>query len=115
MERRPSRRGLFSPLAAYAKAVLLDVKRAATRIDRNIAALEILEAIRLYGASRDGRLPENLSDITEVYIPSDPLRGEPFLYHREGNSAILESPVPGAELGVSLRYQIEFKREGAKR
>ena len=72
------------PLVAYAKGLLI-TKRASARIDRNIAALEILEAIRIYAASHDVQLPEKLSDITEVYIPSDPLRGETFPYHREGN------------------------------
>lgn len=106
---RPKAHGAFSSLAAYYKN-LLTVKRASARIDRNVAALEILEAIRLHGASHDGRLPENLSDITEVYIPSDPLRGEPFLYHREGNTAILESPYP-TEPSQALRYEIQFERE----
>ena len=102
----------FGHLAAYAKRLLI-TKRASARIDRNIAALEILEAIRLYGASHDAQLPERLSDITEVYLPSDPLRGEPFLYRREGNSAILESPYP-AEPAQALRYQILFDRGDKK-
>lgn len=90
---------------------LLTTKRASARFDRNIAALQILEAIRMYGAAHDGKLPNSLADITEVPIPSDPLRGEPFLYRREGDSAMLESPYP-APL-QTLRYQIQFARDGA--
>ena len=109
---RPEAHGAFSSLAAYVKNLLV-TKRAVARIDRNLTALEILEAIRMYGAAHDVQLPEKLGDITEVYIPSDPLRGEPFLYHRDGNSAILESPYP-AEPTQALRYQIQFDHEEKK-
>ena len=79
--------------------------------DRKIASLAIIEAIRIYAASHDGRLPKKLADITEVPIPNDPTRDEPFSYHREGDAAILESPLPpAAELPLmELRYRIEMK------
>ena len=91
-------------------------KTAEALCDRQIAILSILEAIRIYGASHDGRLPEKLSDITEVPIPNDPMRGEPFSYRREGDKAILESlgsplSLPGSTV---LRYQIEMKRKENK-
>ncbi len=92
---------------------LLAAKNAQTRIDRNLAALQVLEAIRLYGAAHDGRLPDSLSDITEVPIPLDPFRDEPFLYERTGtNTAILKSPPAPI---TPLRYEIQFVREGEKR
>jgi hypothetical protein len=80
---------------------------AEVRADRDIAVLQVLEAIRIYGAAHNGQLPEELNDISEVPIPPDPFRGKPFVYHRQGDTAILESPVPGWS-SQGLRYQIRF-------
>jgi len=62
------------------------------RLDRKIAALRIIEAMRLYAAGHDGQLPEKLSDITEVPIPLDPGTGKPFEYQREKDAAALIAP-----------------------
>ncbi len=106
------------PLAQLFLPALRAVKECEARTDRNIAALEVLEAIRLYAADHDGRLPESLKDITEVPIRLDPLRGEPFLYQRQGNTAILESPSPEDPMwknpNLRLHYEIQLIREGAK-
>jgi hypothetical protein len=79
--------------------------------ERNITALQVLEALRIYAASHDGRLPKNLADITEVPVPQDPLNGKPFLYRCEGNKATLESPnLPGSSVeNYYLRYEIEMQ------
>ena len=101
------------PLAGIFLPALQSCKQCEARTDRDLVALEVLEALRLYAADHDGRLPENLKDITEVPIPLDPLRGEPFLYQRQGDTAILESPSP-ANPNLRLRYEIQLNREGAK-
>jgi hypothetical protein len=68
-------------------------RRASVRADREIALLRTLEALRIYGASHNGELPQQLGDITEVPIPDDPVTGEPFGYRREAEKAVLEGPV----------------------
>jgi hypothetical protein len=80
-------------------------------MDRRIAALAVLEAIRIYAAGHGGRLPEKLADVVEVPIPNDPTRDEPFVYRRENDAAILESPLPPptVEPMPALRYRIEMK------
>ena len=102
----------FLSMAGYVGG-LVAVKRASGRVDRSIAGLEILEAIRIYGAGHDGRLPDSLKDITEVPIPIDPLSGEPFQYHRDGDTATLES-APAELTGNipfrTLRYEIRFEK-----
>jgi hypothetical protein len=77
--------------------------------DRKIAALRIFEAIRMYGASHDGRLPKALSDITAVPIPNDPISGSPFFYHCDGNKALLVSRTPSSFSPGTLSYEIETK------
>jgi hypothetical protein len=91
---------------------LASTRTFAVELDQKIAALSIFEAIRIYGAAHDGRLPEKLSDIMEVPIPNDPMRGQPFLYHREGVKAVLESPA--ISFRGAMRYEIEMKRKEGK-
>ncbi len=67
-------------------------KEAETRLDREIAVLRIFEALRIYGASHEGKLPQQLSDIAEVPIPNDPVTGKPFVYSLEGDAAALQGP-----------------------
>ncbi|MBN1362893.1 MAG: hypothetical protein JW993_20005 [Sedimentisphaerales bacterium] len=81
-----------------------------TRLARDIAILRCVEAIRMYAADHDGKLPGALADITKVPVPTDPLRGAPFHYELTGDTTILESPIPpdgGPRDG--LRYEITLK------
>ena len=83
------------------------VQRAEMRIDRKIAALRVIEALRLYAAEHDGRLPDKLSDVTAVPVPKDPGTEQPFEYRREGNQATLIGRIPGDRLqDTGLRYRL---------
>lgn len=68
------------------------VYRAHATLDRRIALLRTLEAIRGYAAAHDGRLPETLEEITAVPVPLDPMSGAEFKYSRDGDAAHLETP-----------------------
>src|SRR5262249_60322398 len=35
------------------------------RLERNLSALRVVEALRMYAAAHDGKLPDKLSDVTE--------------------------------------------------
>ncbi len=85
---------------------------AARRNDRRIAELRVIEALRIYAARHDRKLPETLSDVTEVPIPEDPLTGKDFNYRREGATAILEViPPPGfADSAYGRRYEITIAK-----
>jgi hypothetical protein len=72
--------------------------------DRRIALLRTLEALRMYAAGHDGRLPGSLDEVTKVPIPLDPMTGEPFTYQLRGRSAVLEAP--SYEFRPGLRFQI---------
>lgn len=78
-------------------------RNAQVRTQRQLAALRVIEALRMSAAAHDGRLPEQLSDIAEVPIPADPVTGQPFGYRLEGETAHLSGPpLPFA----SLDYEI---------
>ena len=75
------------------------------RIDRRIAALRCVEAIRLYAVENKGRLPSSLADIKNVPIPNDPLTGRDFLYTSDGARARL-STADAQPDASSIRYEI---------
>ncbi|HUU22412.1 MAG TPA: hypothetical protein VM389_07725, partial [Phycisphaerae bacterium] len=85
----------------------------ATTVDRRIAALRCVEAIRMYAAAHDGRLPGRLEDVTDVPLPLDPTTGKAFGYGVSGNTCILESPAPSPapeEAKDGLRYELTLKK-----
>jgi len=80
------------------------------RLNRNVAALQCVEALRLYAAAGDGKLPKELSSITEVPVPNDPINQKPFVYNCTGSNAVLEAPAPkGATEREAIRYELKLK------
>ena len=63
----------------------------AGRTDRRIAALECVEALRMY-AAQSGGWPEKLDDVTDVPLPDDPITGKPFEYRVQDNKAVIAAP-----------------------
>jgi hypothetical protein len=89
------------------------VSFAQVRLDRRIAALRCVEAVRLYAAAHDGKLPATLAAISEVPIPLDPVTGNDFLYKADDDKATLYGPPPGQEQPSSVNtvsYQLTLKR-----
>ena len=82
------------PLAGLFLPAVQRVFFATTRTDRKIAALRCIEAIRLYAAGHEGKLPGALSEITEVPIPIDPVTGKEFEYKLDEGKAMLSAPPP---------------------
>jgi hypothetical protein len=76
---------------------------------RQAAALQCVEALRLYAGAHDGKFPNRLSDITEVPVPDDPVEHKPFAYQRTGSKATLEAPAPkGAEARFAMQYVLNL-------
>ena len=99
-----------SELPAESKAYYDPLLVLGKRLDRGLAVLQSVEAIRSYAASHQGQLPQTLAEITEVSVPRDPLSGQVFRYARTGATAVLESPPPpGGEKRQELRYEITVK------
>jgi hypothetical protein len=79
---------------------------AQARLDRRVAALRVVEAIRMYAATKGGALPESLDNITDVPVPLDPVTGKPFGYHLEGGRAQVSGPSGGMAPVYRLSYGI---------
>jgi hypothetical protein len=87
----------------------LKVAGAANRVDCRVAALRVIEAIRLYAAEH-GRLPTSLAEITQVPIPANPATGAPFTYNSDGTTATLSVPSPSGAPATSIKYEISIRK-----
>jgi hypothetical protein len=106
------------PIASLLLPAVEKVYFSQARIDRKIAALRCIEALRLYAAAHGGALPDRLDQITEVPIPDDPVVGRPFEYSHSGNSIRLTTLPPAGEeanAGNVLRYELSFRPANAGR
>jgi hypothetical protein len=78
-----------------------------TRIDRHVALLRTLEAVRDYAARHGGRPPDRLEQVTDLPIPPDPFTGTAFPYHFDGRTVVLEAPAPaGHNPRAGWRYEL---------
>jgi hypothetical protein len=101
------------PLAVFFLPAVNKVFAAQARVDRRIAALRCVEAVRLYAAAHGGRLPAALADIKEVPVPPDPYTGKPFAYRVGNGVATLEGPPPpgeAANAGNTLVYELTLTK-----
>ncbi len=79
-----------------------------TLLDRRIAALRVIEALRIH-ADQVGHLPKTLAEIHTVPIPLGPLSGNPFEYQLDGETATLPAP-PGLPARAIAKYRITLRR-----
>jgi hypothetical protein len=91
--------GLFADLLPDVR----QVRRAQARLDQRVALLRCVEALRLYAAEHDGKLPATLADFP-VPLPDDPFTGKAFGYRVEAASAYLRAdPSRGYEVTITER------------
>jgi hypothetical protein len=85
--------------------------------ERELDAVQCIEAIRLYANAHEGKLPNSLEAITEAPVPLDPVTGKPFLYQANGDSATLSGPAPpGIRRSIDdvrdhrIRYELKLAK-----
>lgn len=93
------------PLDETFLPAMKSVRGAQVRCDRMLAALRVLEALRIHAAANEGRLPAKLSDVTEVPVPDDPVTAAPFEYALRDGVARLRSP---SVTGQAIDYEIRM-------
>ena len=85
-------------------------------LERELDALQCIEAIRLHANAHEGKLPSSLEAITDAPVPLDPVTGKPFLYQVDGDSATLSGPAPpgirnsAEQKRTALRYELKLSR-----
>jgi hypothetical protein len=79
------------------------------KLDRQIAALQTVEALRNYAADHNGALPGRLEELSETPASDDPSTGKPFVYRVKANQVTLESPAPpGERPSDAMRVEVNF-------
>jgi hypothetical protein len=106
-----AKKGPFALFAMLFPA-LISARTAEVRLDRRVAMLRIVEAVRLYAAGHGGKLPDSIDAIKEVPIPLDPVTGDPFTLKIEGDVATLVPPDAG--LMFLPDYRISIRKPDAK-
>jgi hypothetical protein len=82
------------------------------RNDRRIAALECVEALRMYAAA-NGKWPEKLDDIADVPLPDDAITGKPFEYRvLDTRATIIAPPITAGKAdGLdALSYEVYLRK-----
>jgi hypothetical protein len=76
------------------------------RIDRSLAALTAVEALRAYAAAHDGHLPPRLQDVTDTPVPNNPYTDRPFDYRVDAtNVATLSDTQSESHLTYTIRIR----------
>ncbi|HEV3082778.1 MAG TPA: hypothetical protein VGY66_23540 [Gemmataceae bacterium] len=65
---------------------MIKLRMAQAQLEQQVAVLRLVEALRLYAAEHEGKLPAKLSDMP-VPLPPDPVTGKPFPYTVDGATA----------------------------
>ena len=94
------------PVASLFLPAVRAAHSAIARNDREIAGLRTIEALRMYAAAHEGRLPEKLDDLS-VPAPVDPVTGQPFTYTLRGQTAVLDGP---PLLGILFHVEVKVAR-----
>ncbi|MHC4398142.1 MAG: hypothetical protein ACYTG0_00510 [Planctomycetota bacterium] len=83
---------------------VIAVRTAAARIEQQLALSQTVEAIRMYGAAHDGKLPKTLDDLP-LPAPPEPFNGKPLDYRYHGDHAVLNGhDMPGLRYRLVLRF-----------
>ena len=64
------------------------------RLNRHLAALQTIEALRDYTADHNGQIPQHLNQLQGVTLPNDPVTQKPFHYELIQGGATLTGPIP---------------------
>jgi hypothetical protein len=91
---------------------VLQARREQGRLEQRIALLRYIEALRLYAADHEGKLPSNVSAIA-VPLPNDPFTGKAFVYRVEGATAHLRNNLPHREeknADYNVHYEVTLEK-----
>jgi hypothetical protein len=92
-----------APANVFLPAFLV-VQTASARNEQMIALLQTVEAVRMYGAEHDGKLPPTLDDLS-VPAPMEPFTGQPLDYEYHQSFAVLNGhKMPGLKYRLILRF-----------
>jgi hypothetical protein len=97
------------PIVSTLMPPMQNVRAGQMRLEREFAALRVIETLRIYAAENNGQLPVSLDAVTQVPVPLNPATGKPFVYRLEGQTATLELPTSDG-IPDGRRYEIQIAK-----
>ena len=92
---------------------IIKLRRAQGQLEQQIALLRHVEALRMYAAEHDGKLPAKLSDFS-VPLPIDPVTGKPFVYarrcERPPTFAAVRFRAEDKDPGYNVHYEVTLQK-----
>ena len=108
-EKRIAKTDEIIPFGKLLLPSLRGVRAAQARLDREVAAMRVLEGLRLYAADHHGQLPQRLAEVNDVELPNNPITGKPFDYELRNGRGMLSSPAPPrGPVENELHWEIEM-------
>lgn len=98
------------PIASSLLPAVEAAQTATYRLQREVDALRVIEALRMHAAQNDRRWPASLEEITCVPVPKNVLTDEPFHYRLEGDTAVLLLPRSDG-IHYEQRYELTLATE----
>lgn len=98
------------PIVSNLLPAVQAARNAQMRMERDLAAIRVIEALRLYAAANEGKLPETLDAVTQVPVPLNPATGKPFVYRLEEQTAIIELPKSDGIPNHTRRFEIKIAK-----
>jgi hypothetical protein len=98
------------PMVSLLMPAMQAARGAQVRSERDIAAMRVIEALRMHAAENAGNLPATLADISAVPVPLNPATGKPVVYRLEGGTAILELPESDGIPNSTKRFEIQIAK-----
>jgi hypothetical protein len=106
-------RGLLQALSEGNQSPFEGVFNSVGRLDRRLAALRTIEALRDYAANHAAKWPAALQDVKDLPPVPDPVTGKPFEYEAKGDRATLTAPLPPGPKPAApflLTYRLALRR-----
>ncbi len=99
------------PIAALLLPAIEPATFAPVRLQREIAALQTIEALRAAAARTGGQFPQTLEELQSSPVPVDPLTGRLMEYQIDNGAAVLTLPPPDGMPADSFgkRYKLSLK------
>lgn len=88
------------------------VLEAHMRLNRRVALMRAVEAVRLHAAANGGKPPSKLDEVKLVPVPLDPYTEQPFVYDVKGDTfGITGAPPAGEQPGTHnhIRFEVTLR------
>lgn len=105
-------RGLLTGLGSAGTTNLTLISQNVGHLDRRLAALMVVEALRAHAAAHDGKWPDKVDELSELPAPPDPVLGRPFEYSAEDGKAVISAALPpGGRPIDSVRIELALRKK----